>query len=77
MDKKEKLKTEDIEKITYLDIEGKFLHIKVGDENSPASTTEINDIENKITKLFNENDIKCVSFVTHHAVNIDIIDGKK
>ena len=77
MDKKENIKTEDIEKIIYLDIEGKFLHIKVGDENSPASTKEVNDIEEKITKLFNENNINCVSFVTHHAVNIDIIDNNK
>jgi hypothetical protein len=56
------------------DIEGKFLHIKVGTENSPAIDEQIEEINNKMVKLLTDNNIKCAVLVTHHAVEIKKIE---
>lgn len=62
-------------KITkFDDLEGKFLHVQVGNADSPASTEQISDIQKKIVNLFVENDVNCLAFVTHHAVSINIIE---
>jgi len=69
---------EDIEgKFLYEDIEGKFLHIKVGDQNKPASSAEIVDIEKTVTNLFKINGVNCLVFVTHHAVDVKLIERNK
>ena len=71
------LNSKNIEKILYLDIEGKFLHVKVGDVVNPASDAEVTKIEKKLTELFEENSINCVTFVSHHAMEISIVEGAK
>ena len=68
--KKRVLKTS---KYIYEDIEGKFLHIKVGTEEKPAGNDQISEIRNKITELLEKNNVNCLVFVTHHAVSIDIL----
>ena len=65
------INTEDISKINALD--GKFIHVKVGTENNPAESEDIEEIEKKITDIVKDNNIKCLVLVTHHAVNITII----
>ena len=64
-------------KITkYNDLEGKFLLINVGTEEHPATNEMIADIERKIVKLLECNDVNCMVFVTHHAVKMTIIENK-
>ena len=54
-------------------LEGRFFHVKVGNENTPATTEEINSIQDKLVELFEKNDVNCLAFVTHHAVSVEII----
>ena len=56
------------------DLEGKFLHIRVGGPSLPATDEQISDIQNNIIELFEKNNINCLAFVTHHAVTMDIIE---
>jgi hypothetical protein len=56
------------------DAEGKFLHIKVGTADNPASPGDIEEIEGKMVKLITKNNINCAVLVTHHAVEIKIIE---
>jgi len=62
---------EEIEKILYSDIEGKFMHIKVGDSSI------ISDVEKKIVDLFSKNDVNCMAFVTNKDVEIKLIERSK
>ncbi len=75
---KEKVKKSTPVKIkTFKDLEGKFLLVKVGTEQYPATDTQIKDVQDKLVGLLEENNIDCVAFVTHHAVNMEIIEKKK
>ena len=58
----------------FKDLEGQFLHVKVGDAISPATIDQISDIQKKIEDLFEKNNVNCLAFVTHHAVSIDIVE---
>jgi len=72
--KSQKDKNKNVEIKEFKDLENKFLLIRVGTPESPASSEMIKDIETKIVKLFEDNNINCVAFVTHHAVDIQIIE---
>ena len=77
--KKKKIKKTE-KKVSFTkidDLEGKFLHVRVGTDSMPANDEQIKDIQDKIVNLFSENNINCVAFVTHHAVSIDIIEKEK
>jgi hypothetical protein len=63
----------DIEAYRFNDLEGKFLHIKVGTQDSPATEIQIKDVEKQIVSLFQKNNVNCLTFVTHHAVDMAII----
>lgn len=67
-------KGKDISITKFKDLEGKFLHVKVGDEERPATNEQIESIQEQIIDLFERNNINCLLFVTHHAVEIDIIE---
>ena len=56
-------------------LQDKFLLVKVGTEAEPATQEEITAIHKKLVKLFEENDVNCLAFVTHHAVDISIIES--
>ena len=71
--KKEKI-DEKLEKILYSDIEGKFMHIKVGNKESNTIGPDIKEIEDKIVNLFSINDINCVVLVTGYDVEIKLIE---
>ena len=62
---------------TFKDLEGKFLLVKVGSSDIPATDIQIKDVQEKLIGLLEENNINCVAFVTHHAVNMEIIEKQK
>jgi hypothetical protein len=64
-------KQKDIKVSDFL-IDGKFIHIKVGNEMRPATDQDIAETEEKITEIIDSNKIKCIVFVTHHAVDINV-----
>ena len=57
----------------FKDLDGKFLLVKVGTQLAPATDNDIEDIQNKLTTLLKENNVECLAFVTHHAVEMEII----
>lgn len=71
---KKNSKSKNITVTKFKDLEGKFLHVKVGNARSPATTEQISDIQTNIVGLFEKNYINCIVFVTHHAVSVDIIE---
>lgn len=61
----------------FKDIEGKLLHIKVGNDNFPIfDKIVISEIEGKINDTLGNYDVDCMVIVTHHAVDIQIIETK-
>ncbi len=61
----------------FKDLEDKFLLVKVGTNDRPATDEDILDIETKLVALLEENNINCVAFVTHHAIEFEIIEKLK
>lgn len=61
----------------FKDLEGKFLHVRVGHENRPAAVEDIESIQKQLVNLFERNNVNCLTFVTHHAVLMDIIEKDK
>jgi len=55
------------------DVENKFLHVKVGNENRPASDEDINTVQAQIEELLTDHDIRCLVYVSHHAVDIRVV----
>ena len=64
------------EKTVYEDLNNKFVFVRVGDRDRPAEDEEIEKVKEELDKIFDENGINCLLFVTHHAVSIDIIEKK-
>ena len=60
----------------FKDLENKFLLVKVGNDLHPANDPQIKDIEEKLGNLLEEHNINCLSFVTHHYVDFQIIEKK-
>lgn len=56
------------------DLEGKFLLVKVGNENRPASKEDIQEIQDNLINLFEINNVNCLAFVTHHAIEMEIVE---
>ena len=56
------------------DLEGKFLLVKVGTPEQSATEAQIKDVQEKLIELLDANNIDCVTFVTHHAVEMEIIE---
>jgi len=61
----------------FEELEGKFLLVKVGNNERPATNDDIADIESKLVGLLEANKVSCLAFVTHHAVEIEIIENLK
>ena len=70
---KEEKEVKVIDKISVSSLDGKFLLVKVGSNDKPAEEKQITDVSEKLLKLFEENNINCVTFVTHHCVDITIV----
>ena len=71
---KKTIQSSNVDISKFKDIEGKFLHIKVGESAHPATVEQISEIQDKIVSLLEKNNINSLVFVTHHAVSIDIIE---
>lgn len=56
-------------------LEGKFIHVKVGDINwdSKTATEEIEKVKNDLQKLLDDNEVNCLLYVTHRFVEIRCI----
>lgn len=66
-------KTEMQQVISCTNLQDQFLLVRVGEKGDPATSDDIKNVQKELTELFEKNGIRCVTFVTHHAVNIDII----
>ena len=53
-------------------IENKFLLVRVGNNDDPATGPQIKEIEDKLVDFFKKNNINCFTFVTHHYVDINV-----
>lgn len=60
--------------VTFEDLEGKFLLVKVGNDAHPATNEDIENIRTKLAGLLEENGINCLAFITHHAVEMRIVE---
>jgi len=65
-----KVETKDI---AFESLQNKFIHIKVGSGEHPATSKDIEDIRNQLSEVFDNNKINCILFVTHHAVDIGAV----
>lgn len=62
----------------YQDIAGKFILIRVGNENHPANNNDLQSIQVEINKLFSDHNVDdCLVYVTHHAVDVSLVEGNK
>jgi len=61
------------EKVLFSGLEGKMLFVRVGNADHPATDGDIGEIETKLNGLMNDLEIKCLVFVTHHLVEVEII----
>lgn len=80
--KKDKLKITKTKKTTakpkvsttnFDNVQGKFLLVRVGNQDDPAGQAEIDAIRDQLIDLFEKNNVDCLALVTHHAVSIDVI----
>lgn len=53
-------------------IEGTFLFVRVGDDKNPATQEQIDNVKSSLLELFEKNNVNCLTFVTHHAVDVTI-----
>jgi hypothetical protein len=65
-----------IEQTNCKDLENKFVFVRVGNNDEPATCEQITQVKEELDRIFSENGINCLLFVTHHAVSIDIIEKK-
>lgn len=78
-----KTKTKDIvEAVKHKihDLDGKMLHVKVGDiswTDMSMLQSEIDKVQDQIQALVEENDINCAVFVTHWAVEVKVVESAK
>lgn len=67
-----------ISSINTHELDGKLIHIKVGDssfvEKNHELSNEIQKVENSIVDLIEQNSLNCYVFVTHYAVDINVIE---
>ncbi len=75
--KKETTTPEEVTIQRFEDIEGKFIHVKVGDVARPSIDEDITLIQDQLSELFEKNNVNCLLFVTHHAIEVNIIEKLK
>ena len=78
--KKEENKADIVEvevKKTYCkDLQNKFLLVRVGNDQRPAEEKDMQQVREELDRIFDENGIDCLLFVTHHAISLDIIEKR-
>lgn len=75
-DNKASLVKTEISKTSCRDLENKFIFVRVGDIDRPATDEQVGEVRKELDRIFAENGIDCLLFVTHHAVSIEIIEKK-
>jgi predicted ATP-grasp superfamily ATP-dependent carboligase len=58
----------------YADLEGKFLIVKVGSQENPATQNDINDVQNTLINLLEANGINCLILVSGFDIDMKIVD---
>lgn len=71
--KTKKAKKKETSKDIFASLQGRFIHIKVGNYDRPATDADIEEIKNKFEEIMKTDNIDCAVFVTHHAVEICVI----
>ena len=69
-----KVETDNSKVIMYDDLQGKFLLVRVGTPEVPATTQQISDVKDSLLDLFEKNNVDCMTYVTHHAVDVQIVE---
>lgn len=62
-----------VQEQVFKDVEGKFLFVRVGTSKDPAADADITEVRDQLLELFEKNNVNCLTYVTHHAVSIDVI----
>jgi len=78
-EKEEVISEEKAKVITFDSLDGGLLHVKVGKPDSPIEEVEreMKSLEDKIEKLFQDNNVNCLVLVTHCFVEIHLISDPK
>lgn len=63
----------DMSSIPFFNLQGRFVHVTVGNNERPATSDDIQDIQEKLENLAESNGIECLFFVTHHAVEVKFV----
>ena len=58
----------------YSDLEGKFLVVKVGTKEDPASQADVNEVQEALVSLLEVNDINCLALVSGYDIDIKIAE---
>ena len=59
----------------YPDLEGKFLIVKVGTKEDPASDKDVADVQDALVNLLEVNDISCLALVSTYDVDVKIVEN--
>ena len=54
-------------------LKDRIILVNVGTPEDPASDEDIENVREKFEKLLEDHNIKCLVYVTHHAVSIKIV----
>jgi hypothetical protein len=57
----------------FPDLNGRLIHIAIGDKERPATEQDITDLEEQMEGLMNRYKVDCMVLVTHHAVRVEVI----
>jgi len=59
--------------LSFESVQGRLIIIKVGTVEHPALDEDLTDIQEKLSSLLEQNGVKSILFVTHHAIDITVI----
>ena len=63
----------DTSSIDIAAVEGRLLLVNVGTTTDPANDNDIANVREELENLLKEHGIKCLVYVTHHAVDMKIV----
>jgi len=63
----------DTSSININSLDGKLLLVNVGTTAEPAETSDIENVRDELQKLLDSHNIKCLVYVSHHAVDMKIV----
>jgi len=63
----------DTSSINISSLDGKLLLVNVGTVTEPAETSDIENVRDELQKLLDTHGVKCLVYVSHHAVDMKIV----